>query len=88
MGAGGGGGGGKGGWEVASISPLYLRGLTYLQFTVNTLAATYLLGFFSPKINSRKVPDVDQPRRTRENKIVLTTGSHGILKQVGDRTTA
>ena len=35
-----------------------------------------------------KVPDVDQPRRTRENKIVLTTGRHDILKQVGDRTTA
>ena len=28
--------------------------LSHIQFKVNTLAATYLLGFFSPKINSRK----------------------------------
>ena len=62
--------------------------LSHLQFTVNTLAATYLLGFFFPlRLIREKVPDVDQPRRTRENKIVLTTGRHGILKQVGDRTT-
>ena len=49
--------------------------LSHLQFTVNTLAATYLLGFFFPlRLIREKVPDVDQPRRTRENKIVLTTG--------------
>ena len=42
--------------------------LSHLQFTVNTLAATYLLGFFPLRLIREKVPDVDQPRRTMQGK--------------------
>ena len=84
-----GGRGRGGGWHPCLPPRVNLFKLSHLQFTVNTLAVTYLLGFFFPlRLIRQKVPDVDQPRRTRENKIVLTTGRHGILKQVGDRTTA
>ena len=86
-----GGGGGWGGIHTPLVpSRVNLFKLSHLQFTVNTLAATYLLVFFffSLRLIREEVPDVDQPRRTRENKIVSTTGRHDILKQVGDRTTA
>ena len=81
--------GGGGGIHTPLVPPrVNLFKLSHLQFTINTLATTYLLGFFSLRLIREKVPDVDQPRRTRENKIVSTTGRHDILKQVGDRTTA
>ena len=81
---------GGGGWQSYPLVPqrVNLFKLSHLQFTVNTLAATYLPGFFFLRLIREKVPDVDQPRRTRENKIVLTTGRHDLVKQVGDRTTA
>ena len=90
MGRGGGGGGvGFGNHTPLLPSRVNFFKLLHLQFTVNTLAATYLLVFFfSLRLIREEVPDVDQPRRTRENKIVSTTGRHDILKQVGDRTTA
>ena len=51
----GAGGGGVGGIHTPLVPQrVNLFKLSHLQFAVNTLAATYLLGFFSPKINSRK----------------------------------
>ena len=51
----GGWGGGGGGIHTPLVPQrVNLFKLSHLQFTVNTLAATYLPGFFFPKINSRK----------------------------------